>query len=99
MLGRRRVRATFATTILLFTACTGSGSKPLDRPARFESVDCPPEIMTRTHLHVTCGYLVVPQDRNEAKGSIRVFVSRWEPRVETAAPIPVLYLGDDLGFS
>jgi len=99
MLDRRQVRATFAATIVLFTACTGGGSKPLHRPARYESVDCPPEILTRTHLRVSCGYLVVPQDRNEPEGSIRVFVSRWEPGVETAAPIPVLYLGEDLGFS
>jgi pimeloyl-ACP methyl ester carboxylesterase len=96
---RRRVRATFATTIVVLTACTGGGSKPLDRPARFESIDCPPEIVSRTHLHVSCGYLVVPQDRNEAEGSIRVFVSRWEPKIGAVAPIPVLYLGEDLGFS
>jgi pimeloyl-ACP methyl ester carboxylesterase len=97
---RRRGRAAIVGTMVLLAACTGDGSKAPPRPIRFDSVDCPSEIRTLTLFHVSCGYLVVPQDRSTPGGSTaRVFVSRWEPKAKTTAPIPVLYLGDDVGYS
>jgi pimeloyl-ACP methyl ester carboxylesterase len=97
---RASTRAAVIGTMVMLAACTGDGSKAPPRPVRFESADCPSEIRTVTLFHVSCGYLEVPQDRSTPGGpTARVFVSRWEPKAKTVAPIPVLYLGDDIAYS
>jgi pimeloyl-ACP methyl ester carboxylesterase len=95
---RRGVLAATALTLLSAGCTLGASSKPSYSPA-FAPADCPAEVRTSTTRETRCGYLTVPENRADPSGrQTRLFVFRMEPDLPTKAA-PVVYVGDDLGYS
>jgi pimeloyl-ACP methyl ester carboxylesterase len=67
--------------------------------ASFEAAACPPEVSVVSVSPISCGYVVVPENRSEPEGrTVRIFVFRIAPDGPPTGP-PVLYVGGEIGFS
>ena len=89
-MGVRRVAAV-VSVVLALPACTSSEAEtdvvPTYRPEFAEST-CPPELTAGVLLEMSCGFLTVPQDRNDPRGrAIKVFVARINHRAAIRRPI------------
>ncbi len=67
--------------------------------ASFEAVACPPEVSVVSVSPISCGYVIVPENRSQPGGrTVRIFVFRIAPDGPPTGP-PVLYVGGEIGFS
>jgi pimeloyl-ACP methyl ester carboxylesterase len=67
--------------------------------ASFEAVTCPPEVSVVSVSPISCGYVIVPENRSQPGGrTVRIFVFRIAPDGPPTGP-PVLYVGGEIGFS
>ena len=96
--GRARAGRALLALVVLAAACTSSGPDARD-PVRFASATCPADVANALpELHVTCGYLTVPERHADPEGgTIGVFVAR----VRGAEPVPpdplIVIGGKDIG--
>ncbi|HEX2360457.1 MAG TPA: alpha/beta fold hydrolase [Jiangellaceae bacterium] len=92
---RGRVLPTLAVLLTLGTAGC-SGSEPASR-SPFSESPCPSDVTAVILEEVSCGYLTVPERRDQPDGSqIRLFVVRIEPPGEPG-PDPMIVVGGELG--
>jgi hypothetical protein len=71
---------------------------------RFEPTDCPTDPWVIGYLDddsvVTCGYLIVPEDRRDPSGrTVRDFVQILEPPQGVTDPVAALNVGRDVGWA
>jgi pimeloyl-ACP methyl ester carboxylesterase len=86
-----------AAALALAAACTmGRSSQSSSRA--FTLVECPEDVQIQLLVRHSCGYLTVPEDRNQAHGrTVRLFVVRIPPADQRPRSDPVLILGDEIG--
>jgi hypothetical protein len=78
------------------SACTATVPGGPTTP-RYEEAPCPTEVDLTIVLEATCGFLIVPEDREQPDGrTLRLFVTRVQPPGGPTHPDPMLVLGMDL---
>jgi pimeloyl-ACP methyl ester carboxylesterase len=78
-------------------ASTTTTAEP--RPATFEDAACPMPIPAEVTIEITCGYLTVPENRDDPDSrDIRLAVAHLHSPAPDAAPDPVVELSGGPGF-
>ncbi|MBN1679858.1 MAG: hypothetical protein JW966_06170, partial [Anaerolineae bacterium] len=94
-------RVAIALALCAGVAATTETTSAQDQPGytpRFEPAACAFDIPAGHD--VTCGYLVVPEDRSQPDGSwIKLHVAVFKSRSATPLPDPVIYLAGGGGYN
>jgi pimeloyl-ACP methyl ester carboxylesterase len=95
--GMERWRAVLLVAVLVLPACTADAEGDDDGPrARYRSVQCPSDVTRLVLAEIECGTLTAPLRHEGGEGTVRLFVTQFQPEVRSAEDT-VLWFGGDLG--